>query len=125
MLAQLTSSSDDVTTILIIAALLQGVLIIVFLVMASNVSAIRKRLDSQATAASPRRCQWCGQSVPPYATVCSHCTRDIGQPWMQDSGVWWTQRVDGSWFYLENGEWHEKGERQAPANLAWKPIPPP
>lgn len=59
-----SGSNDFATVILLIAAGLQLLLVVVFLVMATNVSAIRGRLDAYFMERnSPRTCQWCGLAV--------------------------------------------------------------
>lgn len=112
MLAQLYTAdpSSDVGTTLLVIGALNVVLVIVFLVMASNIAHIRKAADAGLMGmgvglSAYRFCQYCQMSCPFEASVCHRCGRDIGA-WVWHEGVWWTRAQDGGWVWRHERAWH-------------------
>ena len=116
MLGQLytSSSSSDVSTALFVIGALNLVLVVVFLIMASNISQIRKAADADLLGlgmgkALYRFCQFCDMTCPFGASVCHRCGRDIGA-WIMHDNMWWTRKEDGAWQFRYQGYWYPPDE---------------
>jgi hypothetical protein len=89
--------------LVVVAAIVQILLLIVFLVMAANVGAIRRAVTKDPRVG--RQCPYCLAWIARQASVCSHCTRESAA-WKWHEGRWWVEQ-DGRSFWLDErrGQW--------------------
>jgi hypothetical protein len=117
MLAQfvVSGSSDSANVALAVIGLLNLVVLIVFLVIAANVAAVRRATDIGllGRGSFSRLCQFCHMPCPREAVVCHRCGREIGA-WRMHDGAWWSRDAGGAWVRLESGRWLKPDATHAP-----------
>jgi hypothetical protein len=96
-------ANSTATIILVVAAALQMALVITFFAAASDISKIKTLLMDRQKG--DRGCQFCRSLIPPEASVCRYCSREVGA-WTLQDGTWWTNQ-GGAWTYLSKGSWNE------------------
>lgn len=68
-----------------------------------------------------KECKHCRKPVPPTASVCFHCGRDI-KPWIRFEDAWWYV-LEGTWYYVSQGKWIKAEEGKATPGFS--SLPPP
>jgi hypothetical protein len=118
MVAQVFSDAGAWGWLVLLGAALQIVLVIAFFALVANVGVIRQIVSRIAQGASSIRvCGLCRTACDPLASVCPHCTREIGA-WTAYENRWWVRR-DGGWLYLDTTD------NQFKTSEGSSPPPPP
>jgi hypothetical protein len=90
-----------VILLLILVTCLLVALVIALVVVATTTTKIERILRGREKAI--RGCPFCRSIIPPEASVCPSCTREVGA-WVFHGGTWWS-RADGSWEFLDGETW--------------------
>ena len=106
------NSSDSMSGAFWAFVIINVALVVVFLFIAANISAIRKASDIGLRGLGHAG-QFCLMPCPTAASVCHRCGRDIGS-WIQHGGVFWTKAGDGSWVWLGGEAWLPPDDRHTP-----------
>jgi hypothetical protein len=96
--------------LLVLVGVVNLALVIAFVVAAANIARIERMLSGQLTGI--RGCPFCRSIIPPEASVCRSCTRDVGA-WVSHGGTWWS-REGASWRYLDGSAWRSPDEQHRP-----------
>jgi hypothetical protein len=91
--------------------------LVVFLVMAANVGALRRKLarhesymegdwleNGSETRVFERECPYCVSLISIRATVCACCTREVAAA-VPFARQWWLKSPDGSWRVYREKRW--------------------